>query len=810
MIDQREIMASELWRELRVIQRTARLSDADFNYLLVFLAGCIGIVTTRSKTVRGFFPQPLTGEIHDLCGGRVDDTDAKTINRWRDVERRLQEVVGLENTTALAVFNPEMNGMLAALRDRLARGMDGLYLFEVAFRRYIGDRNPLDREIQINVAELASHLVPESGSVWDYFIESGDFAVLARKHRSNIREINAQSLPNDQFPVRLRLALHGIRLTENPDPIPPHRDRVLLINHPTQAATPRWTLDGESRAGDDSALAALERLLGPKVEFDFTMVVVPTRDRSARGIPASMRHDIVQNYLLAVVDVPYTRSSLLKKSVSVWLLAKNADRTRKVLFVDATKPLKMSGPSRAPEAMLFIASVVRLWLSERMDLPVEKMEPNAEAFMGLFLHEFRHGFKDVPGLCRVVRRKDIAGETLSAAAYLKEATERPLPLSTLDSHPVLDLLTEGGMGSKCIYVIGNNGEGKSLLLAELVDHLSRSQIPTVGISFGLTDRFHFAAVSKSDEPLFTYLGARTSEKTIQIRLTNRAMVHHIKKVQIDQKRLKIFQGITDLLGFSHSLFLIPNDYNLQTEALEPEVKNRAIQLTNSAAKNKSILAKASDTLYTLGLMRKNSKNDITLFHELSSGEQQLLTLAIKLVANGNAKSVMLIDEPEISLHVSWQKALPAMFEMISTQIGCAIVVATHSPVIIASALHDGDHCFTAQQRTLTPIPRKKRQSVETALFDSFNTYTHHTRRVHERCAATVSETIRRINSEGADTAVVDVADLLAELDSIAAIVETALPDLDDENLARDRNLIGKTRAAIVELVGQPLTIAEEE
>ena len=69
-------------------------------------------------------------------------------------------------------------------------------------------------------------------------------------------------------------------------------------------------------------------------------------------------------------------------------------------------------------------------------------------------------------------------------------------------------------------------------------------------------------------------------------------------------------------------------------------------------------------------------------HKLSSGEQNLLILYYYLIFRSNSKTILLIDEPENSLHVAWQdKMLDDYIEMAKTT-GCQIVMATHSPTFV--------------------------------------------------------------------------------------------------------------------------------
>jgi hypothetical protein len=64
---------------------------------------------------------------------------------------------------------------------------------------------------------------------------------------------------------------------------------------------------------------------------------------------------------------------------------------------------------------------------------------------------------------------------------------------------------------------------------------------------------------------------------------------------------------------------------------------------------------------------------------LSSGEKHLLMLLVDtLLAEENS---MIIDEPEISMHVDWQKKLIQIMRMLNPQV--QLIVATHSPEIMA-------------------------------------------------------------------------------------------------------------------------------
>jgi len=67
---------------------------------------------------------------------------------------------------------------------------------------------------------------------------------------------------------------------------------------------------------------------------------------------------------------------------------------------------------------------------------------------------------------------------------------------------------------------------------------------------------------------------------------------------------------------------------------------------------------------------------------LSSGEQHELVLFYNLLFTVTAGSLVLIDEPEISLHVSWQKAFLDDVVAVGRSSQIHFLIATHSPQII--------------------------------------------------------------------------------------------------------------------------------
>lgn len=73
--------------------------------------------------------------------------------------------------------------------------------------------------------------------------------------------------------------------------------------------------------------------------------------------------------------------------------------------------------------------------------------------------------------------------------------------------------------------------------------------------------------------------------------------------------------------------------------------------------------------------------------QLSSGEQHQVVLLFELIFRTGENVLVLIDEPEISLHVAWQKEFLSDLRKIIEIQKMPVVIATHSPQIIDSNWH---------------------------------------------------------------------------------------------------------------------------
>ena len=73
-------------------------------------------------------------------------------------------------------------------------------------------------------------------------------------------------------------------------------------------------------------------------------------------------------------------------------------------------------------------------------------------------------------------------------------------------------------------------------------------------------------------------------------------------------------------------------------------------------------------------------------YQLSSGEKQMLAILLTVLIEDNQHYVLFMDEPEVSLHIDWQKNLIDMILDLNPNV--QIILTTHSPAVIMNGWLD--------------------------------------------------------------------------------------------------------------------------
>ena len=108
--------------------------------------------------------------------------------------------------------------------------------------------------------------------------------------------------------------------------------------------------------------------------------------------------------------------------------------------------------------------------------------------------------------------------------------------------------------------------------------------------------------------------------------------------------------------------------------------------------------------------------------ELSTGEKTLLSKVLYLYFLDYKDKLILIDEPELSLHPSWQTKVLNLYKNFAIKNNCQIIIATHSPHIIASAKNEylrflikEDKKIVVKQLNNSPLDRDTNTILKTIM-----------------------------------------------------------------------------------------------
>ncbi|MFT5619211.1 MAG: putative ATP-binding protein involved in virulence, partial [Arenicella sp.] len=198
--------------------------------------------------------------------------------------------------------------------------------------------------------------------------------------------------------------------------------------------------------------------------------------------------------------------------------------------------------------------------------------------------------------------------------------------------------------------------------------------------------------AKLSESFELSLGKRLMDKTVNTYSSREELKQESKQLDEKRENLKTV-GLFD--DDKDELFIIPDDVNELTLAIlsvnVQDMKSKLrifddiyykLSLFLDIINKRRFSYKAVSIHPDKGFIFENINNKKLKVTELSSGEQHELILMYELLFKVPEDSLVLIDEPEISLHVAWQKKfLNDLREIIAIR-KFDVMVSTHSPSII--------------------------------------------------------------------------------------------------------------------------------
>lgn len=132
--------------------------------------------------------------------------------------------------------------------------------------------------------------------------------------------------------------------------------------------------------------------------------------------------------------------------------------------------------------------------------------------------------------------------------------------------------------------------------------------------------------------------------------------------------------------------------------LDMEIADEITKLNNSKNKEKTInlFIKTINSFFIdtnkkvefseSTLLIKKDETEVLDLISLSSGERQLIFIFLKIINSLTKRTLILMDEPEISLHLKWQEKL--IKSILDINKDNQIIIVTHSPAMIMNGWLD--------------------------------------------------------------------------------------------------------------------------
>lgn len=146
--------------------------------------------------------------------------------------------------------------------------------------------------------------------------------------------------------------------------------------------------------------------------------------------------------------------------------------------------------------------------------------------------------------------------------------------------------------------------------------------------------------------------------------------------------------------------ILTDDYNGEEISVLDLMIDREIERMSIVIENKESKERCSDFIDSLNSFYKDTHKKVSIVDNkkllikknynkketelktksLSSGEKQVLYILLKAFNANKENTIFLMDEPEVSLHVLWQKRLLSSFRRINKN--SQLIIVTHSPSIV--------------------------------------------------------------------------------------------------------------------------------
>ena len=229
---------------------------------------------------------------------------------------------------------------------------------------------------------------------------------------------------------------------------------------------------------------------------------------------------------------------------------------------------------------------------------------------------------------------------------------------------------------------GINGVGKSTIinhLARTLAEIDRDEIVPKEAPQGVTIKLmpedasyiKFDVIRSFDRPLLhSDLLEKLSDSRVKTELD--WQIYRLQKRFLDYQ-VNIGNRIIELLTSGN-----PEDQMKAAEVSAPKKQFQDMIDELFADTNKKIDRKSNEIQFVQ--TNGNGTTEMITPYQLSSGEKQMLAILLTVLVENREPYALLMDEPEISLHIDWQQRLIDLIRQLNPN--AQIILSTHSPALI--------------------------------------------------------------------------------------------------------------------------------
>lgn len=315
---------------------------------------------------------------------------------------------------------------------------------------------------------------------------------------------------------------------------------------------------------------------------------------------------------------------------------------------------------------------------------------------------------------------------------------------------------------------GDNGSGKSRQLSMLARDAVNNNQHVIAISTSLTDRFP----SRSSRGSYCYMG-RKLNGNIYLKAVKKAFISAVNEADLFSYTLSNileYAGFEPQIGFDMSSFnmniesykyyvdevnetfdeefmsllylirhhiqdlgymLWANAHTRYGEGLSGEIISKIILNERKLRKFKFIKK--------LDIFLSKNSNDFKL-QDASSGELSLIATSLFIAANiKKSGTVIFIDEPENSLHPSWQQQYIKNLLNIFPHSNIELFIATHSPLLISGSINENNVSVLRSSGSYFYPVESEIKNVEKAYMEQFGIVTPENNALSQLCIDLINE-----------------------------------------------------------------------